>query len=61
MTKTETTFFVTTVRDCKADEGLFQHPVRRNKNDDMGEINSYSNQRQFSKDPRQGIAKGLLR
>jgi len=25
----KTTFFVTTVRDCKADEGLSQHPVRR--------------------------------
>ena len=25
------TFFVTTVRDCKADEGLSQHPVRRRK------------------------------
>ena len=23
--------FVTSVRDCKADEGLFQHPVRRRK------------------------------
>jgi len=27
----KTSFFVTTVRDSKADEGLSQHPVRRRK------------------------------
>ena len=27
----KTTFFITTVRDCKADEGLSQHRVRRRK------------------------------
>jgi len=51
----KTTFLVPTVRDCKADEGLSQHPVRRRKtvmceNKPLLNVSSH--------DPRQGVAKG---